>query len=95
MEDYNLFTFPMSGLGSGTLDYLLDAGQKSILFLDVLRERGNIYMKLDRHGVRNSGRIKAPSADHHLYGARKSGTLRHFRIRRGGQERTPGNHQKY
>jgi hypothetical protein len=36
---------PVSGMGAQTLDYLLDAGQKSVLFLDVLRERGNIYME--------------------------------------------------
>jgi poly(3-hydroxyalkanoate) synthetase len=36
---------PVSGMGAETLDYLLDAGQKSVLFLDVLRERGNIYME--------------------------------------------------
>ncbi|MEE4358731.1 MAG: DUF3141 domain-containing protein, partial [Desulfococcaceae bacterium] len=47
MEDSNLFRFPLpaEGLGTEVLDYLLDAGQKTVLFLDVLRERGNIYME--------------------------------------------------
>ncbi|MEE4357656.1 MAG: DUF3141 domain-containing protein [Desulfococcaceae bacterium] len=47
MEDSNLFRFPLPAGSPGTevLDYLLDAGQKTVLFLDVLRKRGNIYME--------------------------------------------------
>ena len=47
MPDYDIFKLPLpvSGLKSDALDYLWDAGQKSILFLDVLRQRGNIYME--------------------------------------------------
>src|SRR5437773_9772651 len=34
---------PMSGLVASALEYMMDAGQRSVLFLDVLRRRGDQY----------------------------------------------------
>lgn len=45
ISDNFKFSLPMSGLGAEALNYLWDAGQKSILFLDVLRQRGNIFLE--------------------------------------------------
>jgi pimeloyl-ACP methyl ester carboxylesterase len=33
----------MSGLAASAVDYLVDAGQRSVLFLDILRQRGDQY----------------------------------------------------
>src|SRR5437899_11858910 len=34
---------PMSGLVASAVEYMMDAGQRSVLFLDVLRRRGDQY----------------------------------------------------
>src|ERR1700688_1998850 len=34
---------PMSGLAGSAVEYMLDAGQRSVLFLDVMRRRGDQY----------------------------------------------------
>src|SRR4030095_7973842 len=34
---------PMSGLVASAVEYMVDAGQRSILFLDVMRRRGDQY----------------------------------------------------
>src|SRR5712664_949917 len=34
---------PMSGLVASALEYMMDAGQRSVLFLDVMRRRGDQY----------------------------------------------------
>src|SRR5467141_4997041 len=34
---------PMSGLVASALEYMMDAGQRSVLFLDVMRQRGDQY----------------------------------------------------
>jgi len=34
---------PMSGLVASAVEYMMDAGQRSVLFLDVLRQRGDQY----------------------------------------------------
>src|ERR1044071_8984098 len=34
---------PMAGLFAPAIEYLTDAAQRSILFLDVMRQRGNAY----------------------------------------------------
>ena len=34
---------PMSGLVASAVEYMLDAGQRSVLFLDVMRRRGDQY----------------------------------------------------
>ena len=34
---------PMSGLVASAVEYMLDAGQRSVLFLDILRRRGDQY----------------------------------------------------
>ena len=32
---------PLSGLVASAVEYMLDAGQRSVLFLDVMRQRGD------------------------------------------------------
>src|SRR5260370_25472127 len=34
---------PMTGLVASAVEYMMDAGQRSVLFLDVLRQRGDQY----------------------------------------------------
>ncbi len=34
---------PMSGLVANAVEYMVDAGQRSVLFLDILRQRGDQY----------------------------------------------------
>jgi pimeloyl-ACP methyl ester carboxylesterase len=36
---------PMSGLVTSAMEYMVDTGQRSVLFLDVMRRRGNQYRK--------------------------------------------------
>ena len=34
---------PMSGLFASAMEYMVDSGQRSVLFLDVMRQRGDQY----------------------------------------------------
>ena len=34
---------PMSGLVASAVEYMIDAGQRSVLFMDVMRQRGDQY----------------------------------------------------
>src|SRR5689334_10290734 len=34
---------PMSGLVANAVEYMVDAGQRSVLFLDIMRQRGDQY----------------------------------------------------
>jgi hypothetical protein len=43
METPNLPGGPMSGLVASAVEYMVDAGQRSMLFLDVMRQRGDQY----------------------------------------------------
>ncbi|MDN4999360.1 DUF3141 domain-containing protein [Bradyrhizobium sp. GCM10027634] len=43
METPNLPDGPMSGLVASAVEYLVDAGQRSVLFLDIMRRRGDQY----------------------------------------------------
>ncbi|WP_440641405.1 DUF3141 domain-containing protein [Bradyrhizobium sp. PUT101] len=43
METPNLPGGPMSGLVASAVEYLVDAGQRSVLFLDIMRRRGDQY----------------------------------------------------
>src|SRR5271154_6893823 len=43
METPGLPGGPMSGLVASAMEYMLDAGQRSMLFLDVMRQRGDQY----------------------------------------------------
>src|SRR4051794_31930309 len=43
MENTKLPGGPMSGLVASAVEYMMDAGQRSVLFLDVLRRRGDQY----------------------------------------------------
>src|SRR5216684_4751812 len=43
MDNATLPGGPMSGLVASAVEYMMDAGQRSVLFLDVLRRRGDQY----------------------------------------------------
>lgn len=43
MEAPNLPGGPLSGLVASAVEYLVDAGQRSVLFLDIMRRRGDQY----------------------------------------------------
>jgi pimeloyl-ACP methyl ester carboxylesterase len=43
METPNLPGAPMSGLVASAMEFMVDAGQRSVLFLDVMRRRGDQY----------------------------------------------------
>jgi hypothetical protein len=43
MGDLKLPDGPMSGLVASAVEYLVDAGQRSVLFLDIMRQRGDQY----------------------------------------------------
>ena len=43
MENAKLPGGPMSGLVASAVEYMMDASQRSVLFLDVLRQRGDQY----------------------------------------------------
>src|SRR3954462_14693025 len=43
MENTELPGGPMSGLVASAVEYMMDAGQRSVLFLDVMRQRGDQY----------------------------------------------------
>jgi pimeloyl-ACP methyl ester carboxylesterase len=43
LEKPNLPGGPMSGLVANAVEYMVDAGQRSVLFLDILRQRGDQY----------------------------------------------------
>jgi len=43
METPNLPGGPISGLVASAMEYMVDAGQRSVLFLDVMRQRGDQY----------------------------------------------------
>lgn len=43
MENLKLPDGPMSGLVASAVEYLVDAGQRSVLFLDIMRQRGDQY----------------------------------------------------
>ena len=43
MDNATLPGGPMSGLVASAVEYMVDAGQRSVLFLDVMRQRGDQY----------------------------------------------------
>src|SRR5258708_12157540 len=43
MDKPMLLGDPMSGVVASAVEYMIDAGQRSVLFLDVLRRRGDQY----------------------------------------------------
>ena len=43
MNNITLPGGPMSGLVASAVEYMMDAGQRSVLFLDILRRRGDQY----------------------------------------------------
>lgn len=43
MENLNLPGGPMSGIVASAVEYMVDAGQRSVLFLDIMRQRGDQY----------------------------------------------------
>lgn len=43
MENLNLPGGPLSGMVASAVEYMVDAGQRSVLFLDIMRERGDQY----------------------------------------------------
>ncbi|MBR0713249.1 DUF3141 domain-containing protein [Bradyrhizobium liaoningense] len=43
MENVKLPEGPMSGLVASAVEYMVDAGQRSVLFLDIMRRRGDQY----------------------------------------------------
>jgi pimeloyl-ACP methyl ester carboxylesterase len=43
LEKLNLPGGPMSGIVANAVEYMVDAGQRSVLFLDTLRQRGDQY----------------------------------------------------
>jgi pimeloyl-ACP methyl ester carboxylesterase len=43
MENVNLPGGPISGLVASAVEYMVDAGQRSVLFLDIMRRRGDQY----------------------------------------------------
>jgi pimeloyl-ACP methyl ester carboxylesterase len=43
MENAKLPDSPMSGLVASAVEYMVDAGQRSVLFLDIMRKRGDQY----------------------------------------------------
>lgn len=43
METPNLPGGPLSGLVASGIEYMVDAGQRSVLFLDIMRQRGDQY----------------------------------------------------
>jgi pimeloyl-ACP methyl ester carboxylesterase len=43
IENLNLSGGPMSGFVASAVEYMVDAGQRSVLFLDVMRRRGDQY----------------------------------------------------
>ncbi len=43
IENSKLPGGPMSGLVSSAVEYMVDAGQRSVLFLDIMRQRGDQY----------------------------------------------------
>src|SRR6185369_9187951 len=43
MENPNLPGGPLSGLVAKAVEYMVDAGQRSVLFLDIMRQRGDQY----------------------------------------------------
>ncbi|MBN9042608.1 MAG: hypothetical protein BGP05_13480 [Rhizobiales bacterium 62-47] len=43
IENQNLPGGPMSGLVASAIEYMVDAGQRSVLFLDIMRQRGDQY----------------------------------------------------
>src|SRR3981189_842535 len=44
---------PMSGLVASAAEYMMDAGQRSVLFLDIMRRRGDQYCEHIRGAARN------------------------------------------
>src|SRR6266853_1128417 len=45
MDNATLPGGPMSGLVASAVEYMMDAGQRSVLFLDILRRRGDQYQE--------------------------------------------------
>ena len=43
MENPNLPGGPLSGIVASAVEYMADAGQRSVLFLDIMRQRGDQY----------------------------------------------------
>src|SRR6188472_2750965 len=43
MENPNLPGGPLSGIVASAVEYMVDAGQRSVLFLDIMRQRGDQY----------------------------------------------------
>src|SRR6187399_3270629 len=43
IKDLKLPDGPMSGLVAAAVEYMVDAGQRSVLFLDIMRQRGDQY----------------------------------------------------
>ena len=43
IKDLKLPDGPMSGLVASAVEYMVDAGQRSVLFLDIMRQRGDQY----------------------------------------------------
>jgi Protein of unknown function (DUF3141) len=43
MDKVQLPGGPMSGLVASAVEYMVDAGQRSVLFMDIMRKRGDQY----------------------------------------------------
>ena len=54
MENVTLPGGPMSGLVASAVEYMVDAGQRSALFLDIMRRRGDQYREHVAHKRRRT-----------------------------------------
>ncbi|MGO9373933.1 MAG: DUF3141 domain-containing protein, partial [Syntrophobacteraceae bacterium] len=46
-----LWQWPTSDLGSQAVSYVVDSWQRSLLFWDVMRERGNVFIEHEKKGA--------------------------------------------
>ena len=51
---------PMSGLVANAVEYMVDAGQRSVLFLEILRQRGDQYRE---HVARTAPHVLSYAAE--------------------------------
>ena len=60
IENLNLSGGPMSGFVASAVEYMVDAGQRSVLFLDVMRRRGDQYRE---HAAQTAPHVLHYAAD--------------------------------
>src|ERR1700745_3003098 len=69
---------PMSGLVANAVEYMVDAGQRSVLFLDIMRQRGDQYRE---HIAQTAPHVLSYAAELIIDGRKLDEPVNYFLVR--------------